>query len=328
MTRPRHVKALVRNKQLWSLLVLLLFVVLVAGYVATHWEEFTRLELTRPILLPVLAFMVLVNLYGTGRSMDSVLHPLGVRLAPFETFGLVSITRLSNQVAPGRLGLGVRATYLKRKWGLPLTQFVSSLAAVQIVTYFLSSALGVIAITILWQQAGVPALIPFFLLLAGVLVVLLLLLLFSPHVQEREHKIFNYFAKAINGWNTIRRDRHALALAGFWVVITITSQVFIIFTVFNSFGADIGVVEAAFITSINIFSVVIGITPAGLGISEGLIVGAATAIGLPVSLALSAALLRRIVMFVAVLVSTLLSCRYLFGKPLLEVWRDQKRRPS
>lgn len=313
------------NKQLLSSVVLLLFTVFIVSYVSAHWTEFTRLELVNPGLLFLLAIMVFVNLYGTGRSMDTVLHPLGLRLGRFETFGLASITRLSNQIAPGKLGLALRATYLKRKYKLPLTQFVSTLAAVQIVTYFISSALGVVMITILWQRGSNPALLPFFLLLAGVLVVLLILLLFSPHIQERKHKFFNYFIKAINGWHTIRQDRHALLLAGFWVLINIISQVLIIFAAFNSFGAGIGITEAAFITSINIFSVVIGITPAGLGISEGLIVGAASAIGLPVSLALSAALLRRVGMFVVVFISTLLTSRRLFGKSFMKVLYSQQK---
>lgn len=315
----KQLRNILLNKKLWSITILLLFLALVALYVVNNWAEFARLELKKPEFLLLLGFMALINLYSTGRSMDAVLRPLGLSLGRFETFGLASITRLGNQIAPGKLGLAARATYLKRTYKLPLTQFASSLAAAQILTYFISSMLGLGAVVILWQFMYAPQLIPFALLLGGIIVGLLGLLLFSPKIKERNNKIYNYCAKAINGWHTIRRDGNTLLNASFWVAINVLSQALMIFAAFSSFGVNVSIVKSLFIASINIFSVVIAITPAGLGITEGLMVLSATAVGLSVSVTLSVALLRRVVAFIVVFIATLFSSHKLFGKSMFQV---------
>jgi uncharacterized protein (TIRG00374 family) len=318
-------KAFLLNKKLWSAIILLLFVVFVVFYVVNNWQEFTRLELQRPGFILLLAVMALINLYSTGRSMDAVLHPLGLRLGRFETFGLASVTRLCNMIAPGKIGIATRATYLKRKYKLSLTQFASSLAGAQIITYFISSAFGLFAIIVIGQQMNAPQLIPFALLLAGVMVGLLGLLLFSPKIKECNYKFLNHFIKTINGWHVIRKDQNTLLIASFWVIVNVLSQTFIIFAAFSSFGADISLMESIFIASINIFSVVIAITPAGIGITEGLIIVSASAVGLPVSLTLSVALLRRVTIFVLVFLATLFSSPKLFDKSIFELIKPRQK---
>lgn len=316
---PAQLKSMLFNKRLWSAVILVLFFIFVAFYIINNWKEFTSLKLESPEFVVLLAVMALLNLYSTGRSMDAVLHPLGITLGRFETFGLASITRLGNQIAPGKLGLAARATYLKRTYKLSLTQFVSTLAAAQVLTYLVSSIFGLGAIIMLWQNAHSPQLIPFALLLGGMIITLLGLLLFSPKIKERNNKIYNRLAKAINGWHTIRHDKNALLNAGFWVVINVLTQALALFAAFNSFNTDISIVQALFISSINIFSVIIAITPAGLGITEGLIVISATAVGLSVPLALSAALLKRVVAFIVSFIATLFSTHKLFGKSIFQM---------
>lgn len=319
-------KNILYNKSFWSATILLLFIAASIFYIVTNWTEFSNLKLESPEFLLLLAFMALVNLYGTGRSMDAVLQPLGLNLSSAETFGLASITRLGNQIAPGKMGIAIRATYLKRQYNLPLAKFVSTLAAAQILTQIISSVFGIVAIVVLWQSAYIPELIPFALLLVGILVGLSSMLLFSPKLTERKNKILNYFIKANNGWHTIRRDRNALLRASFWVTVNILSQALIIFAAFSSFGASISLVQSLFVTSINNFSAIIAITPAGFGISEGLIIGSATAVGLPVSLALSAAILRRIVVFVVVVISTIFSSHKLVGVSMSQLFKHSYKK--
>lgn len=311
------------SKRFLSKAILLIFVILVAFYIVNNWSEFTSLKLVRPEFIILMVVMVIVNLYSTGRSMDAVLHPLGLSLGKFETFGLASITRLGNQIAPGKLGLATRATYLKRTYGLPLTQFASTLAAAQILTYIVSSALGLGAIIML-QDGYASQLIPFTLLLSGIIIALFGLLLFSPEIKERNNKIYNHLAKAINGWHTIRHDRNALLNSSFWIIINILSQAVVVFAAFNVFNVDVSMVQSMFITSIRALGAIIAITPGGLGINEGLVVLSATSVGIPVSLVLSSVLLRRLVTLVTSFVATLFSARKLFGKSVFQMLSNKK----
>lgn len=321
----RSFKTLLSNKRLWSITVLALFAVLTGLYVASNWEEFTSLKLERPEFIVLMVLMSLIHLYGTGRSMDAALQPLGLRLGRFETFGLASMTGLANYIAPGKMGLTIRAAYLKRKYEFPLTQFASSLAAAQLLTFFLSSVLGLGAIMVLWQDASLPKLIPFAFLLAGIMIGMLLAFLFSPKIKERNHRLYNHLAKAVNGFHTIRHEQSALISISFWIIVKVTSQSLVIYSAFHAFGVEIAFIQALFIISINIFNTIIGITPAGIGISESLIVASASAVGLPVPFALSVALLRRVVAFSVVFIATLFSSHKLFGKSVFQMMSFQKK---
>lgn len=321
----RQSKGILFNKKLWSVIILLLFIVFVVFYVVHNWSEFERLELKNPEFLMLMALMALIHLYGNGRSMDAALHPLGLRLNRFETLGLASITGLGNYIAPGKMGLAIRATYLKRKYELPLTQFASSLAAAQLLTFFFSSVLGLGAIIILWRNMSVPELIPFAFLLAGITAGLTCTFLFFPRIKERNNRLYNHLAKAINGFHTIRHKQSTLLNIGLWTIVKIASQALVIYAAFRAFGAEITFIESLFIFSINVFNTVIGITPAGFGIGESLIVVSASAVGLPVSLALSAALLRRIVALAVVFVATLFSSHKLFGKSIFQVMSFRRK---
>lgn len=321
----KQLKAALFSKRLWSITILILFALFASFYVSNNWAEFTSLKLEKPGFIVLLVVMSVISLFSIGKSMDAVLRPLGLRLSGFETFGLSAITRMGNY-APGRMGIAVRATYLKRKYKLPLTHFASTLAAAHILTYFISSTLGLISIILLPQYSiYTPKILPFALLLIGAIVVLACLLLFSPEVKERDNRLFNHFAKAMNGWRIIRHDQSALLKASMWIVVKITSQTLVIFAAFNSFGAELSTIQALFITSVNIFGAVIGITPGGLGISEGLVVGAASAVGVPISLALSAALLRRVATFMVAFVATLFASPMLFGKSIFLMFGYKKK---
>jgi uncharacterized membrane protein YbhN (UPF0104 family) len=256
--------------------------------------------------------------------MDVVLRPIGLRLKRVETFGLAAVTRLGNQIAPGKLGLAIRASYLKRKYSFPLSKFASALGAAHILMYLFSSLLGLGALLMVARSdAGVET-ATFVLLLGGMCIFLLGLLLFSPQIKEGSNFFTRHLSRVINGWFFIRRDGHILRLASGWALAHVLSMALVIFAAFNALGADIGVLQALFITSLVILTGLIGITPAGLGINEGLIVVAATVLGLPVSVALAAALLRRVVAFVVLVVVTPLFARKLFDTSFREVLRRQR----
>src|SRR5690606_27666632 len=103
-------------------------------------------------LLIFLAFSAMLNLFATGRIMDIVLHPLGIKLHPLESYGLAALSRLSNQVTPGQTGLLLRAAYLRKKYGLSGTDFLSALAGTHVFIYLTASTLGLLSVWILRLQ--------------------------------------------------------------------------------------------------------------------------------------------------------------------------------
>jgi uncharacterized membrane protein YbhN (UPF0104 family) len=319
---------LLKNKLLWSILILVVLTALLIHYIANNLNDFLSLRLEQPFLLILLAIGSVATLYSNGAVMDVVLRPLGLHLRKMETFGLASVTRIGNQLAPGKLGLAIRASYLKRKYSFPLSKFASALGAAHILMYLFSSLLGLGALLMLARSdAGVET-ATFVLLLGGMCLFLLGLLLFSPQIKEGSNFFTRHLSRVINGWFFIRRDGHILWLASGWALAHVLSMALVIFASFNALGGDIGVLQALFITSLAILAGLIGITPAGLGINEGLIVVAANVLGIPVSVALAAALLRRVIAFTVLVIITPFITRYLFDAPLLETLRRTRSQPD
>lgn len=309
------------NRVFWSTLLLTVFFALLIYYIANNWQEFATLRLTSPLHLVLLTLGVLISLYSNGALMDVVLRPLGLHLSRSETFGLAAITRLGNQIAPGNFGLAVRAGYLKRKHGFTLNKFASSLGAAHILMYLFSSMLGLIALLVVEGLTTKPDSVTFLAILGGFTALMLGLLLYSPHLNEGSNFITRHIPRAINGWNTIRRDRRTVRLAGFWALGLVLSTTIVTYAAFNALGGDISLLEAMFIMSLIILGRVVSITPAGLGVHEGIVVVAANFLGIPVAIALAAALLRRAVSLVVLLVVTPLFTRKLLNDSLWSMLR-------
>ena len=291
-----------RTKRALLIAIAAVVVALMALFVARNWDDFRQLELAAPLLLIPLAAAAAVNLFSNGWLMASILRPLGVALNRSEAFSLSVLNRLGNYVAPFRLGASVRIVYLKNNYDLPVTRFLASMTATYVIQYGISSLAGVGALLWLtaagdtdWNVVGwgfVAAVIGLGLLVAWTPR--------HPEAAEGEGRIRRILRRFVEGWATIRAGRGDLALAAWWALATYGSFAFMTFFEFRVLGVEISPMEAAFVTSVGALTGLIGITPAGLGIAEGLVVLAASTIGLPVHVAFAAAMLQRVVVFLLV----------------------------
>jgi len=275
---------------------------LMALFVARNWDEFRQLEITEPLLLAPLVAAAAANLFSNGWLMASILRPLGIALNRAEAFSLSVLNRLGNYVAPFRLGASVRIVYLKNHYELPVTRFLASMTATYVIQYGISSLAGAAALAWLatsgatdWNLLG----------WGFVLAVIALGLLVAwtprhPEAAEGEGRLRRLLRRFVEGWATIRAGRGDLAIAAWWALATYGSFTLMTFFEFRVLGVEIGLMEAAFVTSVGALTGLVGITPAGLGIAEGLVVLAASTIGLPIHVAFAAAMLQRVVVFLLV----------------------------
>lgn len=297
------------HKRSISFTVLIVAISLIGIFVSNNWDDFREISIKNYYSLVFISVALLFNQFATGKGMDTLLRPLGVSLGLKETIGLVSVTRLFNQVGPGRIGLAVRGAYLKKKYDFPYTQFGSSLAAINIIMYAIGSLMGVLAAFFVPLNREVTYFVIF---LALILVLICFLFLFTPSISRKENNILKHIQRALDGWYAIRRDRKVLMNASLWTVLNILSQAAVIFFAFSSLGYEINLQFAIFISSLTVLSSLVAITPGGFGITEGIVVGASAALGIPGTIALAAAFVRRFFGFSMSLISTLI-----FAKPLL-----------
>jgi uncharacterized protein (TIRG00374 family) len=310
------------HKQVISVTLGILFVILIGYYITVNIREFSSLRITNFWLVALIFFSVLVRNFSTGLQMDTVLRPLGVRLKIVESFGLANLTRLINQILPGKVGIVMRSMYLKKRHNLPYASFVSSFAASQIVLYLVSSLLGIVGYSILYFSGTKIHVIFLYALIAAV-IFLTVLLLFPKKISSRI--THNRLSKALTSWQDIRSDTRGFYSLLLWTIVFIASSTVIMYSSFNSLGADISLWVALFFSSINIVNALIAITPAGFGISEGIVVLLAQTVGIDAPVALAAALLQRVVTFFAVVIVAPYFSRKLFNLSLIQLLRKRFR---
>lgn len=304
--------------------VTLLFILLIGHHVVANWSEFSGIRIVEPSYLIFLTIGIVVNLYATGAMMDTLLDLFNLHIKRKESFGLASITRFSNQIMPGKLGFLLRASYLKNKYRFTLTSSISTVSIAHLLMYMVSSLLGLLAILLLvFSGIAIPAIFTLSLL---VLFLTMVGILFMPKMKL---PFINRWAWGANrledfnkGWSKIKQSPLTLRSILFWALINILSIAVIAFSSFNALGANINFIEAIFISSITILNSILGITPAGIGISEGLTVVAGVALGIPVSISLAAALLKRMFIFTICLLLAPWFSKQLFHRSLVSLIRQ------
>lgn len=272
---------------------------LMAVFVARNWDRFRDLEIADPWLIGPLLLAVGANLFFNGWLMAAVLRPLDIELSKPEAFALAVLNRLGNYLAPMRLGASVRIVYLRKTYGLGVSRFLASMSATYLIQYSLLSVFGLVGLSWLtitgrtsWNLLGWG--------FAAALVVLAGLAFWpaaARDVPEGSGFVRRAVARFVDGWATIRSGRGDLLGAVVWALATYLSFAVMTFLEFRILGVEITPFGAAFVTSVGALTGLIGITPAGLGVSEGLIVLAASSIGLPAVAAFAAAILQRLAVF-------------------------------
>jgi len=190
--------------------------------------------------------------------------------------------------------LAVKAVYLKHKHKFSYSDYIASVAGLFVINFFVGSLLGLISLYLIYQKFnifnGFVALI-----FAVFLVSMLSIIVFSPKFKETKHNFINKFIKVLNGWNTIRKNKKIVAIS----LIIIIAQILIgcIGTMisFHVFGINLDFSKALFLNTIAMLSILIQITPSGLGINEAIAVFSGLVIGITPAQSLSVAILGRIV---------------------------------
>lgn len=305
----------------------IIFISLIVYFIWANWDEFKSISIVHSWALIGLALCAMCNLFATGRVMDVVLRPHGLHLHPLESYGLAALSRLVNQVTPGQTGLILRATYLKKKYGLSVQNFLAALAGTHVFIFVVASGGGLLAIWLLsFSGIIVPNL--FTLVLAGVFLGLLTLLFIPVRLKPRDHRFLKHLIATVNGWQTIREDRSTLLWSVFWSVMLLLTIMGMVFFSFNSLGAAISPLGALFITSIIVAGGIVSLTPSGLGINEALGVLAGKGVGVDPHIALTAVLLQRLVVTAVLYTTTPFISRWLLGKSLRDTIKSFRKKQS
>ena len=223
-----------------------------------------------------------------------------------EWFGLTVVNTMISYYTPARGGLVARAYYLKRRYNLSYSKYVSLLGGSYLINFFVAS-FGIIIFSLLAGLhngflnknifcSGIS-------LFIGTVLLNIILLKFCFRKTSlklgRSGQILNNLAEGMNLFRKHPRLVVKIAIIQLCVIIVMGSK---LYWSFKAVGKTVGLLDILVVQSLVTFSMLFSITPGNLGIKEGIIGLLASQFGVPFADAvLAASVDRGISMFVTFL---------------------------
>lgn len=291
----------------WArMLVLAIGTALAVHYVRRHPEAFRAYDF-RWWYLALLGTVECGLLALRGVLTQRLCRIFAVEVPFKDAVRLAAWTNLANYVTPFVGGSGVRAVYLKRRHGLPYAEFVSLQAATYLLHFLVASLAALASLPFLHEITPRNRLL-FSALYISVALGVLAILLLPVRLPTSPSAVGRYLKRAVQGWMRFRRSDWR-SLVGLLVLNTL-AQAAGVGLAFAALGVSLDAGQMIFVAAFYSLSILVAVTPASLGISEGAVVLSAAATGVAAAFGLAAAGLRRGVSLTAAILLGVLG-----GKP-------------
>ncbi|MDR2405447.1 MAG: flippase-like domain-containing protein [Deltaproteobacteria bacterium] len=251
-----------------SLIIAAIFILAIAIYVYFHLGEFKEI-LQRGVPKAVVASMagsIFLTYMVNARILRKAVLIHKVRLPVIENISLTYATSALNYFMPLKGAVGLRAIYLKRRFNLPLTDFVSQLMVVAVITLVVSAAFALLGLLALGgRYEGRAA------TLVGVYFALVLVLGSSAMILGRlKIKLPQRLMDFVISWNRYLGNPGILL-----EIVALDIIYYLLWSLTNwlalsAFQVTLSPAEAFFYTSLQIHALIINLTPAGLGVVEAM----------------------------------------------------------
>lgn len=256
-----------------------------------RYEQLLDLSVNSALLLVVLVF---ATIYVNGLVNYALYHGLGATNMPVgEAIGLATVNTLANQL-PFAGGMVAKAVYMKRRYRISYSQFVSATVAVFVLSIGIEGVMGLVGILYLVTIRGYPSstwLVVGFALMAASTLSLWLPLDFLPMPERWEKQV----TKLKEGWQTLRNNPALLlTLIGTNVAGVLVSAARAL-VVFRALSQDVNLVQSILFASASILTQLVSITPGGLGLKEGIIAIVASVYGIDFGVSIVAVGIDRLV---------------------------------
>jgi uncharacterized membrane protein YbhN (UPF0104 family) len=257
-------------------------------------------------LLPAWALTTVVNSELLRRPMAAY----GVNVGFLEGLALTLATSAANYVVPFKGGSGLRALYFRTAHGLGLTEFVSQLFAVGVLSVVTASLFALVGLARLWALGAEPnPLLALYFGGAAALGVASIFLLGRLPVRLPAR-----LAKLAAAWDVFRTSPGLLRNLMGLEVLYFFSWGLLNWLTLAAFQVRLDPGAVFFYAAVQIHSALINVTPAGLGVVEAFSVLAGQLIDASPAQTLSAQALARLTAIVPLSVLGLLSWLHLIKR--------------
>jgi len=288
-------------------------------YFMVNLHKFRPLLHINLLLLLVIAAADISSVAVSGLFTKFILKPFNKHIPLKESFFVSLISSVGNFFAPVGAGFGFRAIYLKRKFGLPYSEYISTLSGNYILVFLVNSGFGLLSLYLLKQrhnsEYGVLVAVFAVLFLVSLVLSLVRIPMKDTALQRNRYakSFIRNLARITKGWNHIVSRRRLMLQLACLTILNLVITMLITLTIIKSLHLNITFAPLLLFSVLGSLSLFINLTPANLGVKEAIYLFSSSILGFSAAQILSIALIDRGVLFLVLLVLWLFSSRLQSG---------------
>jgi uncharacterized membrane protein YbhN (UPF0104 family) len=260
-------------------------------YLVSHWQDTKVLLKLNVLELVVICFVFLVAVTNNGLVVMAILKPMGIKVF-FRDMVLLQNACLLLNYMPMKFGTLFMANYLKRHYGLKFSHFGTFSVYLTLLLSAVASLTGIVAVIFVYGLADAQKQI-----LAGVFLVCLAVsvsLIFIPlPVPKGTSKLSIILRDFLTGRKVVSQDSKALFTAGFFLLFNFVLTSVRLGIIYHSMGINIHPAGYLILGALAYIMIFINITPGALGLREAVLGAGAVALGVPLEVGITAAIIDR-----------------------------------
>jgi len=251
-----------------SSVVLIVFLVWTAYYVSQNTEDFAPIRQVRLSDMLMLTAAFLAIMVCNGLFISTVSRAFQIQLTSLEWLSLSFSSSLANYFLPFRGGAGLRAIYMSKLHGFPITEFLSTLSVMYIMHVVVNGAMALIGMGLIAADGGKAnnTLLAFFLLLtlAGILAMTINLKSKADHEWAPLALLHRLFA----AWQKVRTN--GALVVRMWVLMLVLTMatVWQCRTAFDAVSIPLSTGGILVYAASKNLATLVSLTPGSLGIVE------------------------------------------------------------
>lgn len=252
------------QKKIISILITAIILILMAFFLYKNKSIFKEITTIKIEYIVPIAILMFFFQYLNGVFLKILVKPYKIDLK--EHFPLSISANFLNTVIPLKGGTGMRAIYMKKKYDLKYSDFLSSLFGNYVIVFLVCAILGLTVFSIIYFIYGIYNL--FLFLLFGAILFGTLASLKLTFKFKKENFITKRINRVLKGWEIIKNHKRIIPKL---IIIPILGRLLytlIILFAFAGIGIEISFWQALYLSVFQLLALFINITPGSLGITE------------------------------------------------------------
>ena len=294
------VEKIKKNKKIIINAISILIFILLVIYLVNNRDIFDVIDNIKPLDFVLIAAADIVIVVFNALLNHGVISRVKGSIRFVDSLLLQFANNFLNKIT-AHTGILFRGVYLKAAYNLDLSKYLSTIAGVYIISFGVNSAIGLVSSYSVYRQSGIFSLL--MILLFGVIFLSCVgLMIVSPEIKNREGFIRRNLGKMLDGWRIIKTQPKMVILFILNTVLIAGVSALQQYFIFRSIGVELSLPVVFYLASLSSLTILISLTPSGIGIREAVFAFSSQVVGIDVALLLLSSLLLRVISFFTLIV--------------------------